>query len=955
MCARVSPIIGLVIRLALAASLLSACLPQRPSPSMEVPPTFLPTWTPAPLRPSPTPAPVFPPTLPMFRGGLAHTGVYADRGNFGEWIFAANGPIGASPVLAGDSLYISSMFGKDFYALDPKTQQVRWQYADPVGFFSSPAVTENRVVVGTLSGAVIALDAAIGKQLWSYNTGGPIISSPAVQAGSVYIATETGQIVALDLTSGAKRWIYETGAMIQSSLAVSDGILVVGSQNGFLVGLDAASGEKKWLYLAEGPLISSAAIQNGVAYFGSLSDGNSFYAVDLQTGKTRWKVKAGPLISSPAIVDGTIYIGGVDGSVLAGKTTDGSLVWSARTGGLIISSPAVTAESVYIGSSDGKLYAFDPITGQEQWSFQTNGDVWSSPAVAGETLFFGSGDHRLYAINRHNPQLALAPTPTPLPLLPTPTIIPQPPAAPKAGTDGLPWWNDRVFYEVFVRSFYDSNADGMGDIKGLIQKLDYLNDGDPTTTSDLGVTGLWLMPIAESPSIHGYDATDFRQVEQDYGTNDDFKQLVRDAHSRGMVVIVDMVMNHTSSESPWFQSAMIPGSEYENWYIWSHTNPGFLSPWNTQVWDQVPPGGAFPRAYHAMSDYYYALFSPTQPDLNFRNGAVTQEMYDILRYWLENMGADGFRLDAVRHLIEDGADQEGTPETHAWLQGFHRFVHSVDPDALTVGEIWQDTIAVAPYVMDKEVNLAFEFNLAQAILDSLNQGDRTALFAKLDTVLRAYPEGQFATFLTNHDMARVMTQLGGSTDKAKLAAGLLLTLPGVPFIYYGEELGLTGPLPDINVRLPMQWDATNNGGFTPGTPWQAPSPSYKTVNVAAENEDPGSLLRVYRQLIQLRQANPALRAGDTYQISSDDPGVYSLLRSSGDERVLMVANLTDQPLRGYHLALDSGPLVGRLTASLLLGEGRPASLAANTQGGFANYTPLAELPPYSLFVIWLAP
>jgi alpha-amylase len=946
------PVTVLLVMTLLSSSLVS-CRIQTPSPAPVSPSPAPPTQTPT-SAPSPTSIPALPDSALTFRGNLAHTGVYAEQGDFGEWVFSTKGTIGSSPVLAGDNLYIGSMTGTDFYALDPSTQQVRWQYTDPVGMFASPAVAEDRVIVATLSGKVAALDATTGGELWSYTVGSPMISSPAVEAGSVYLATQSGEIMALDLSTGEQRWSYETGDMIQSSPAVDDGILVVGCQNSFVYGLDAASGLKKWLYLAEGPVISSVAIQDGIAYFGSPSDGNSFYAVDLQTGKTVWKVKAGGLVSSPAIKDGVIYIGGLDGSVLAGNITDGSLVWAAKTGGLIISSPAVTQDAVYIGSSDGKLYAFDRLTGQEQWTFQTNGDVWTSPAVAGETVFFGSGDGKLYAVNRHGPQLAVAPTATPLPLQPTPTMIPQPPATPRTGTDDLPWWNDRVFYEVFVRSFYDSNADDMGDLKGLIQKLDYLNDGDPTTTTDLGVTGLWLMPIAESPSIHGYDAVDFRQVEQDYGTNADFKQLVQEAHRRGMVVIVDMVMNHTSSENPWFQQSMIPGSEYENWYIWSSADPGYMSPWNSAVWDQVPPGANAPRPYHAMSDYYYALFSPTQPDLNFRNGAVTLEMYDILRYWLEDMGADGFRLDAVRHLIEDGKLQTGTPETHAWLQAFHRYVHSLNPDALTVGEIWQDSPEVARYVGD-EVNIAFEFNLAQAILDSLNQGEGSPLAFKLKSVLEVYPEGQFATFLTNHDMARTLTQLGSSTEKAKVAAGLLLTLPGVPFIYYGEEIGLTGPMPDINVRKPMQWDASANAGFTTGEPWQAVGLGYQGVNVTGEGADPNSLLSSYRQLIQLRQSNAALRAGDTFLVDSDQSAVVSYLRASGEENVLVLANLSDQPVRGYKLALDSGPLADRLQASLLSGEGKPASLNANTQGGFDAYTPIAELPPYSLFVIRLEP
>jgi len=415
-----------------------------------------------------------------------------------------------------------------------------------------------------------------------------------------------------------------------------------------------------------------------------------------------------------------------------------------------------------------------------------------------------------------------------------------------------------------------------------------------------------------------------------------------------------MVMNHTSSENPWFLESMLPGSEHETWYIWSPTDPGYQSPWDTQVWDQVPPGATMPRAYHAMSDYYYALFSPTQPDLNFRNGAVTEEMYDILRYWLKDMGADGFRLDAVRHLIEDGEVQIGTPETHAWLQGFHRFVHNVNPDALTIGEIWQDSAEVARYVGD-EVNVAFEFNLAQAILDSLSQGDGTPLNFKLRSVLQVYPEGQYATFLTNHDMARVMTQLGSSVDKAKLAAGLLLTLPGVPFIYYGEEIGQTGPLPDINVRKPMQWDATENAGFTAGQPWQSVSLNYPQVNVADESADPASLLNVYRQLIQLRLANAALRAGDTYVVKSDQNAILSYLRSSSDESVLVVVNLGDQPVSDYQLSLDKGPLSGRLQASLLLGEGKPRSLSTNAQGGFDAYAPIDVLLPFSLLVIDLVP
>jgi alpha-amylase len=949
--------------LSLAAILLSACLTQTPTPEQPILSPIPPTSTLISPSPAPSPTPTGADQLAdsslstnqlMFRGGPLHTGVYAVQGDYGEWLFRAAGPIGASPVLSAGTLYFGTMTGSSFYAVDPSTQNVRWGRAVEQGIFSSPAVIDGSVYVGTLSGDLLALDEVSGDQRWVFHADGPMISSPAVANSTIYVGTQTGQIYAIDAKTGKELWKYQTNGAIQASPTIMDGVMVIGSGDGFLYALDAATGQKKWLYLSEGQISSSAAIFDGVVYFGSLTDNNSFYAVDLQTGHARWKVKAGPVISSPAIMDGILYVGVVDGSVLAGKAEDGSLLWATKTGGAIISSPAVAGESVYIGSSDGKLYSLDRLTGNIQWSYQTNGDIWSSPAVAGETIFFGSGDHTLYALRRQSPKLALAPTPTSWSILPTPTIIPEPPSAPRAGTNGLPWWNDRVFYEVFVRSFYDSNADGMGDLKGLIQKLDYLNDGDPSTSGDLGVTGLWLMPVSEAPSIHGYDATDFRKVEQDYGTNDDFKRLIQEAHKRGIVVIVDMVMNHTSSQNPWFQDAMMPGSEHENWYIWSPEDPGYQSPWDSQVWFKVPEGMDLPRSYHSLFDYYYALFSPTQPDLNYRNGAVTQEMYDILRFWLEDMGADGFRLDAVRHLIEDGQLQSGTPETHAWLKGFYRFVHTLNPNALTVGEIWQDTSEVAPYVGD-EVNIAFEFDLADAVIKSINQGDNADLVDKLGGVLQSYPQGQFATFLTNHDMARAITQFNGGTNKAKLAGGLLLALPGVPFIYYGEEIGMTGPLPDINVRLPMQWDSSTNAGFTGGTPWQPLNLNYRITNVALEANEPDSIYNLYREMIRLRLDHEALRSGDTYPVKSSAPGVFGFLRQSGSESILVVANLTEKPITGYSLSLDYSPLKGRLKASLLTGEGKPAALTANVHGGFGAYTPLAELPALSITLVQLSP
>ncbi|MEO8396069.1 MAG: alpha-amylase family glycosyl hydrolase, partial [Chloroflexota bacterium] len=357
-----------------------------------------------------------------------------------------------------------------------------------------------------------------------------------------------------------------------------------------------------------------------------------------------------------------------------------------------------------------------------------------------------------------------------------------------------PWWNNRVFYEVFVRSFYDSNGDGNGDLQGLIQKLDYLNDGDPATSDDLGVTGLWLMPIMESPSYHGYDVTDYRTVEADYGTNDDFKQLMSEAHKRGIAVIVDLVVNHTSVDHPWFKASAADDAQYRDWYRWDDSCPKYLGPWREKVW--IP----------LNNSCYYAIFWEGMPDLNYANPAVMTEMDDIANYWLTDMGADGFRLDALQHIVEDGTKQQDTPATRQWATSFHEYVDSVKPDALTVGEINNSDFVSAAYV-PSGADLTFDFDLATAMVNTAKQGSNNTMVSLQKRVNGLTPNGQYAAFLTNHDQNRVMGNLSGDVNKAKVAADLLLTQPGVPFIYYGEELGMSGTKPDERLRTPMQWDS----------------------------------------------------------------------------------------------------------------------------------------------------
>lgn len=529
---------------------------------------------------------------------------------------------------------------------------------------------------------------------------------------------------------------------------------------------------------------------------------------------------------------------------------------------------------------------------------------------------------------------------------PNPTFAPLEAAAntvTAAPQDALPWWNDRVFYEVFVRSFYDSDGDGIGDLRGLTEKLDYLNDGDPTTTDDLGVTGIWLMPIAQSPSYHGYDVKDYYTIEEDYGTNEDFRSFMAAAHERGIVVIVDLVLNHTSSQHPWFEAALADDPAFEDYYIWADADPGYGGPWGQRVW------------HPAGDEYYFGLFVDAMPDLNYANPEVTEAVQAIADFWLTDMNVDGFRLDAIRHLYEDGPYMENVPETLTWLEDFDAFVHRVKPEALTVGEIWDESREVVPYVGER-VDIAFEFDQADAILRSLQRGTNAQLTYVQRTILSLYPHGQYAAFLTNHDQNRVMSQLAENEPAAKVAATLLLTNPGVPFVYYGEEVGMLGTKPDERIRTPMQWDDSRvRGGFTTATPWQIMANGFRTRNVAAMTGDPASLLSHYRALIHLRNTHPALQQGGITLVDSNDNRLYAYLRYTDETTLLILVNLSRDTVADYALRMAEGPLPERDHAGeILLGEAAAVTVLEVTEdGGFEAYAPIAALAPYSTYVIAL--
>ena len=523
---------------------------------------------------------------------------------------------------------------------------------------------------------------------------------------------------------------------------------------------------------------------------------------------------------------------------------------------------------------------------------------------------------------------------------------PPPVAALPTASPGFAWWNDAVFYEIFVRSFYDSNGDGIGDLNGLIQKLDYLNDGNPNTNTDLGVTALWLMPIYPSPSYHGYDVTDYYLVNPQYGTLGDFKRLLREAHKRGIRVVIDFVMNHTSSEHPWFKQAQNPQSSKRNWYLWADTDPGGVGPWGETIWHPSAQGG-----------YYYGVFSDGMPDLNYKNPDVVTEMEKVTRFWLQEMGADGLRVDGARYIVEDGKVLADSKGNHEWFKQFRTFYKGIKPDALTVGEVWTTNDAVTKYVQGDQLDLAFNFDLSASLVSSARSGSADAARLNLAIAAKLLPASHAANFLTNHDMNRVMGELGNDVNKAKRAATLLFTAPGTPFVYYGEELGQLGKKPDEDIRLPMQWSDAANGGFTIGTPWRALAADYTTKNVATESADTNSLWTHYHALIAVRQANSALRNGDGFVVQSDNSGVLALVRASKEQVILVINNLREEAVTDYKLTLDKGPLTanGHYTVQPIWGKGNFATVPVNADGGFTDYQPGVGLGPGETQILQLVP
>lgn len=488
---------------------------------------------------------------------------------------------------------------------------------------------------------------------------------------------------------------------------------------------------------------------------------------------------------------------------------------------------------------------------------------------------------------------------------------------------GTPWWKTAVIYQIAVSSFADSDGDGRGDIRGVIEHLDYLR-GAP---GSLGVDAIWLTPVNRSPlRDFGYDVSDYRSIEPRFGTMNGFRELVDACHERGLRVITDLVLNHTSDEHPWFTASRSSREDpRRDWYVWRDgRGPG--RPPNR--WRAVVEGSAWERDPRT-GQYYYHAFLPFQPDLNWRNPAVQDEMLDVARSWLE-FGVDGFRLDLINHLYEDERlrDNPLKPGVRPYLAQRHLYDHS-QPESLEVaarlraiadahgervllGEVfsddWQDCL---DYLGDGTDRLHLSF-----YLDFVRQRwSARGFHDSVDWLEEQLPRAAWPCYyLDNHDLPRSLSRLGGGRHalaRAKVAAAMLLTLRGTPILYYGQELGMSesrvphAALDDPigrkfwplrvgrdGCRTPMQWRSGPGAGFTTGVPWLPVDPSASTRNALAETGDPASLLSWYRDLIALRSETPALRIGEYRALPGMPRNVFAFERTDGDERVVVLLNFS---------------------------------------------------------------
>ena len=491
---------------------------------------------------------------------------------------------------------------------------------------------------------------------------------------------------------------------------------------------------------------------------------------------------------------------------------------------------------------------------------------------------------------------------------------------------GTDWWKDAVVYQIYPRSFADANGDGIGDLPGIVSRLDYL--------SSLGIDAVWLSPVYRSPQFdNGYDISDYRDIDPIFGSMEDMRTLIREAGARGIRILMDLVLNHSSDEHAWFQAAKRdPHSPYHEYYIWRDGKPG--TPPNEMragyrsAWEWVPEAG----------QYYFHQFSVKQPDLNWENPALRAELYDMIRFWIDE-GVGGFRLDVVDQLGKDpdhGITFNG-PRLHEFLREMRREAF-VKPDLLTVGEAWSADIDSAKLYSDpkgSELSMVFQFEPFLLDQTGREKWDLAPLpFLQFKEVVNRWQTGLSgcgwnSLFWENHDLPRIVSRFGDDgtyrTQSARMLAILLFGLQGTPYIYQGQELGMTNVrfpleayqdietlefsrerlargmkpediLPSIhaksrdNARTPMQWTDGENAGFTTGTPWLPVNPNHKEINVELEERDPESVLHCYRKLIRLRREYPVFRNGHFRLLLPEDESIFAYTREDGASALFVLCN-----------------------------------------------------------------
>ncbi len=468
-----------------------------------------------------------------------------------------------------------------------------------------------------------------------------------------------------------------------------------------------------------------------------------------------------------------------------------------------------------------------------------------------------------------------ASTPTPTPVTPPVVVLPAVDVSAIAAADpGSPLaaaWQKGAFMEIYVRGYKDSDGDGKGDLKGVIQSLDYLKD--------LGIKGIWLMPITRSQDKdHGYAVSDYRNIEADYGSLTDFDELIKQAHARGIGVIIDYVMNHSAAENPLFvNSSASATNTYRSWYVWQAVAPTGWSIYGGNPWKTVASGA------------YFAPFWDQMPDFNLKNQTVIDYHKDNLRFWL-NRGADGFRFDAVGNLVENGANAwEDQPENYPIMGQIHSLVNSYSQRYM----VCEAPADPAGFTAPTACGSAFAFNLASNI-GKAARNEVAGISAVSDFFKTA--SSNMATMVSNHDLfagERLWNQVGGNLAQYKLAAATYLLQPGTPFIYYGEEIGMAAAANlsgDGKIRTPMSWTAdNNNAGFTTGTPFRPVAANVSTQNVLAQLADPNSILAFYKAMLKLRNSLPSIAQG-SYEAAFVSGSVMGYQRTFGNERTLVLIN-----------------------------------------------------------------